>query len=114
MTTILTVNRADLRNAVSYILPAISATVLPVLKHLEMRLDTGDSLIELNATDIETRMVATLPAKIEINGSTVLSCLMPPQTLADILGMIEGEQVRLEITDYELLIHTGGSKTSLS
>lgn len=114
MTTTLTLNRADLRNAVSYILPAISPSVLPVLKHLEMRLDTGDSRIELNATDIEIRMVATLPAKIEIKGGAVLHCLIPPQTFADILGMIEGEQIRLEITEEDLLIHAGSSKTRLS
>ncbi len=114
MTTTLTLNRADLRSAVSYILPAISPSVLPVLKYLEMRLDTGDSRIELNATDIEIRMVATLPAEIEIKGGAVLHCLIPPQTFADILGMIEGEQIRLEITEEDLLIHAGGSKTRLS
>ena len=114
MTTTLTINRADLRNAVAYTLHAVSPTVLPVLKYLEIRLDTGDSMIELSATDIETRMIATVPAEIKINGGAVLRCLIPPQTFADILGMIEGEQVRLEIIDNDLLIHTGSSKTRLS
>jgi len=112
MTTTLTINRADLRNAVSYILPAISATVLPVLKHLEMRLDPEEKRIEMNATDIEIRMGISLPA--EISGDTAMNCLIPAQTFADILGMLDGEQVRLEITDYDLLIHAGGSKNRLS
>jgi DNA polymerase-3 subunit beta len=114
MTTTLTIKRADLRNAVSYILPAIAPTVLHVLKHLEMRLDPAQNRIELNATDIEIRMGITLPAEITIAGEAMLNSLIPAQTFADILGMLEGEQVRLEITDYELLIHTGGSKTRLS
>lgn len=112
MTTTLTINRTDLRSAVNYVLPAISPSVLPVLKYLEMRLDTGDSWIELNATDIEIRMGVRLPA--DITGDTALHCLIPPQTFADILGMIEGEQIRLEITKEDLLIHAGGSKTRLS
>ena len=114
MTTTLTITRADLHNAVGYILPAISPSVLPVLKHLEMRLDAEENRIELNATDIEIRMGVSLPAQIEIEGEAMQSCLIPAQTFADILGMLEGEQVRLEITDHELLIHTGGSKTRLS
>jgi len=114
MTTTLTINRTDLRNAVSFILPAISQSVLPVLKHLEMRLDPEQSQIELNATDIEIRMGVSLPAQIEIEGEATQSCLIPAQTFADILGMLEGQQVRLEITDYDLLIHTDGSKTRLS
>ena len=114
MTTTLTIHRTDLRSAVSYILPAISQSVLPVLKHLEMCLDPEQNQIELNATDIEIRMGVSLPAQIEIEGEAVLNCLIPAQTFADILGMLEGEQVQLEITDYDLLIHTGGSKTRLS
>ena len=114
MTTTLIINRADLRNAVGYILPATSQSVLPVLKHLEMRLDAGENRIELNATDIEIRMGITLPAEIEIDGEAMLNCLIPAQTFADILGMLDEEQVRLEITENDLLIHTGGSKTRLS
>ena len=114
MTTTLTIHRADLHNAVGYILPAISQSVLPVLKHLEMRLNTEENRIELNATDIEIRMGISLPAQIEVEGEAMQSCLIPAQTFADILGMLEGEQVQLEITDHELLIHTGGSKTRLS
>lgn len=114
MTTTLTIHRTDLHNAVGYILPAISPSVLPVLKHLEMRLDAGQNRIELNATDIEIRMGISLAAEIEIDGEAMQSCLIPAQTFADILGMLEGEQVQLEITDYELLIHTDGSKTRLS
>lgn len=114
MTTTLTIKRADLRNAVSYILPAISQSVLPVLKHLEMRLDPGQNRVELNATDIEIRMGVSLPAEITIAGEAVLNCLIPAQTFADILGMLDGEEVSLEITDYDLLIHAGGSKTRLS
>jgi len=112
MTTTLTINRADLRNAVGYILPAISPTVLPVLKHLEMRLDPEQKRIELNATDIEIRMGISLPA--EFTGDTALNRLIPAQTFADILSMLDGEQVRLDITDHDLLIHAGGSKTCLS
>jgi DNA polymerase III subunit beta len=114
MTTTLTCNRIELRSAVSYILPAISSSVLPVLKHLEMCLDPEQNLIQLNSTDIEIRIGITMPAEIEISGETLLNCLIPAQTFADILGMLEGEQVRLEITDYELLIHTGGSRNRLS
>ena len=114
MTTTLTLKRADLRNAVSYILPAVSPTVLHVLRHIEMRLGAGQNRIELNATDIEIRMGITLPAEIEINGEAALHCLVPAQTFADILGMLDGEQVRLEITENDLLIHTDGSKTRLS
>jgi DNA polymerase III sliding clamp (beta) subunit (PCNA family) len=112
MTTTLRGNRADLRNAVGYILPAVSPSVLPVLKHLEMRLDPEQNCIELNATDIEIRMGISLSA--EITGDADLNCLIPAQTFADILGMLDGEQVRLEITDYDLLIHAGGSKNRLS
>ena len=112
MTTTLTINRADLRNAVSYILPAVSPSVLPVLKHLEMCLDPEQNRIQLNATDIEIRMGISISA--EITGDADLNCLIPAQTFADILGMLDGEQVRLEITDYDLLIHAGGSKNRLS
>lgn len=114
MTTTLTINRADLRNAVSYVLPAISPSVLPVLKNLEICLDPEQNRIELNATDIEIRMGITLPARIEIEGEATQSCLIPAQTFADILGMLEGEQVGLEITDSDILIHTAGSKNRLS
>lgn len=114
MTTTLTLKRADLRSAVAYILPAVSPTVLHVLRHIEMRLDAGQNRIALNATDIEVRMGVTLPAEIEISGKAALHCLIPAQTFADILGMLDGEQVKLEINDHDLLIHTGGSKTRLS
>lgn len=114
MSTTLTINRAELRNAVGYILPAISPGILPVLKHLEMRLDPAQQRIELNATDIEIRMGISLTAEIERDGDALLNCLLPAQTFADILGMLEGEQVRLEIAGHDLLIHTGGSKTRLS
>jgi DNA polymerase III sliding clamp (beta) subunit (PCNA family) len=114
MTTTLTINRADLRSAVGYILPAISPTILPVLKHLEMRLDPAQKQIELNATDIEIRMGISLSAEITIAGEAVLNCLIPSQTFADILGMLEGEQVHMELTDCGLLIHMGGTKTRLS
>ena len=114
MTTTLTCNRADLRNAVGYVLPAISATVLPVLTHVEMRLDAGENHIELNATDIEIRMGVSVSARIKIEGEATQSCLIPAQTFADILGMLDGEEVSLEISDHDLLIHTGGSKTRLS
>jgi DNA polymerase-3 subunit beta len=114
MTTTLTIKRTDLRSAVSYILPATSPSVLPVLKHLEMRFDPNQKQIELNATDIEIRMQISLPAQIEFKGEATQSCLIPAQTFVDILGMLEGEKVRLEITDYELLTHAGSSKNRLS
>ena len=114
MTTTLSCNRTDLRSAVSYILPAISSSVLPVLKHLEMHLDPEQNLIQLSSTDLEIRMGISLSAQIEIEGEAVLDCLIPAQIFADILGMIEDEQVRMELRDYDLFVRTGGTKTRLS
>ena len=114
MTLILTCNRADLHSAVNYVLPSISNSVLPVLRHLEMRFDPENSLIQIHGTDLEIRMGIRLPAQIKVEGEAVQSCLIPARTFADILGMLEEEQVRMEVTDYDLLIHTNGSKTRLS
>ena len=114
MKATLMIKRTDLRSAVSRLMPAISSKVLPVLGHIQMHLDAVANLIHLSSTDLEIRIGASLSAKIQVNDGESKPCLIRAQTFSDLLGMMESDEVRLEIDETQLLLRTGSTKTLLS
>ena len=114
MKATLIIQRTELRSAVSRLMPAISSNVLPVLGHIQMRLDVDSSLIHLSSTDLEIRISTALPAQIQVDDGESRPCLIPAQTFSDLLAMMDSDEIRLEIDEGQLLLRTGATKTRLS
>ena len=110
----LIIQRTELRSALSCLMPAIASNVLPVLGHIEMRLDVDAGLVYLSSTDLEIRIGTSLPAQIQVDDEGIKPCLIPAQTFSDLLAMMDSDEIRLEMDEGQLLLRTGSTKTRLS
>ena len=107
--------RTDLRAAVEHLMPAISTRApMIVLLHIAVEIDPKLNLIHLSSTDLEVRISTSIPAQITLETGTLENFLIPAQIFADLLAIMEGEQVRLVVDGHSLLVQTGATKTRIS
>lgn len=81
---------------------------LPVLNNILLRSTDGKTL-EIIATDLETGVAITLPAKVEQKGSIIL----PPRILNSLLTNIPEGTVTAQVKNNTLFLEHGNYKTSL-
>ena len=93
-------------SAVSHI--AGQGGTLPVLQNVLIKAEGG--VITFSATDLEIGIVATVRGKTEKEGSFTVSA----KILSNVVGLLPGENVELEVKSGNLHIKSGGSKTKIN
>ena len=108
----LTIERGLLLKVLTHIQSVVERrNTIPILSNVKF--DAPDSNLSLNATDMDLDIVETVPAEVEIQGSTTA----PAHTLFDIVRRLpEGSQVELDCTgsDSSLVLKAGGSRFTLT
>ncbi len=100
--------RDDLSNALQKVQRAISPkSIMPVLTGVLMK--ASDDRLSLHATDLEIYMRNSLSAKVEAPGGTVVN----GRLISDIVRNTEGELIKLEARENQLLIEGGRSRFGL-
>ena len=108
----LTIERGLLLKVLTHIQSVVERrNTIPILSNVKF--DAPDSNLSLNATDMDLEIVETVPAEVEIQGSTTA----PAHTLFDIVRRLpEGSQVELDCTgsDSNLILKADRSRFTLT
>ncbi len=101
----LTCIREDLNSSLQMVQRAVSAkTVMPVLSGVYM--EASGDLLTLHTTDLEVYMKESLPCKAELEGKAVVNTRL----LSDISKNLQGELVKMESLENQLLVEDDKSK----
>ena len=108
----LTIERGLLLKVLTHIQSVVERrNTIPILSNVKF--DAPDTNLSLNATDMDLDIIETVPADIEIQGSTTA----PAHTLFDIVRRLpDGSQVELDCTgsDSSLVLKAGRSRFTLT
>lgn len=95
--------KAALSAAVKFINPR---SPLPILSHLLVRAEPN--LISITTTDLDTGIVVTVDADVSEPGS----CTIPGKDLANVIGLVGTDKVRVEMESCQVWVHAkSGAKT---